>query len=187
MLGDHNMFRKTFPYEASARVPFFARAPRDWNLPQELVCDSPVGLQDVMPTLLDVAGVQVPDTCTGKSLLPVMRGEAAGVRDVLHGEHSGCYEYNDGNHYLTDGHSKYIWYTQTGREHLFDLDNDPDELRDQALQAGAEQKLQPWRDRLIEVLKGRPEGFTDGNKLVVGQTHKHLLPGYDPNASYAFT
>ena len=51
MLGDHNMFRKTFPYEASARVPFLMRAPAKWGYPKETVCNSPVGLQDIMPGL----------------------------------------------------------------------------------------------------------------------------------------
>ena len=42
-----------------------------------------------MPTILDAGGLEVPETCTGRSLVPVLRGEADGVRDVLHGEHSG--------------------------------------------------------------------------------------------------
>ena len=50
--------------------------------------------------------------------------------DCLHGEHSGCYEYSHGNHYVTDGHHKYVWYSQTGREHLFNLQDDPHETHD---------------------------------------------------------
>ncbi len=186
MLGDHHRFRKTWPYEASARVPFIVRGPTNWGLPQEVVCERPVGLQDVMPTILDAAGVDVPATCTGKSLMPVLRGEATGVREVLHGEHSGCYAYEDGNHFLTDGHFKYVWYTQTGREHLFDLDGDPHEERDLVLQEGGEDKAAPWRQRLIEILAGRPEGFTDGEKLVVGRQHGHIMPGYDPYGAFNF-
>jgi len=186
MLGDHNRFRKCWPNEASARVPFIARAPRGQGFRNDVVCESPVGLQDVMPTLIDAAGGEVPESCTGKSLLPIMRGETDGVRDVLHGEHSGCYKYEHGNQWLTDGHQKYIWYTQTGREHLFDLDNDPHETHDLALDADSEQKLAPWRDRMIKTLDGRPEGFADGGKLNVGCEHSHLLPGYDPNETYPF-
>lgn len=186
MLSDHNLFRKTWPYEASARVPFIIRAPRSWGLPGEVVCDSPVGLQDIMPTLLDAAGLEVPDSCTGKSLLPILRGEADRVRDLLHGEHSGCYAYNQGNHYITDGRYKYIWYTQTGAEHLFDLNDDPDEMHDIALEAGVDVKLQPWREKLMGFLKGRPEGFTDGERLIVGRPHGPLLPGYDPDRTHPF-
>ena len=186
MLGDHNHFRKTWPYEASARVPFIARAPASWDLPAEVCCSSPVGLQDVMPTLLDAAGVDIPENCTGHSLLPIMRGEQQSVRSVLHGEHAGCYDYADGNHFLTDGRNKYIWYSQTGREHLFDLDSDPHEKRDLALMPDADQRLADWRGRLIDVLRDRPEGFTDGERLLSGKPHDDFIPGYDPDATYDF-
>jgi len=186
MLGDHNLFRKTWPYDASVRIPFLVRAPKSWGWPEEIACTSPVGLQDIMPTILDAAGLDIPDTCTGHSLLPVLRGEADGVRDLLHGEHSGCYHYDHGNHFLTDGRHKYIWYTQTDREHLFDLRNDPHELHDLALEADADDRLQPWRRKLIEFLTNRPEGFTDGEKLIPGRPHHHLLPDYDPNRTYPF-
>ena len=184
MLGDHHLFRKTFPYEASARVPFFACAPPTWFWPSEIAATSAVGLQDIMPTLLDVAGCGIPDSCTGRSLLPIMRGETSAVRDVLHGEHSGCYDHADGNHFLTDGHEKYIWYTQTGKEQLFDLDADPDEGRDLALSDTAEVRVKPWRERLIDALRGRPEGFTDGDRLIGGRPHDTVLPGYDPGETY---
>ena len=60
MLGDHHMFSKTHAFEASARVPFLLRAPRSLGLPAGVDVDQPVGLQDVMPTLLDAAGVAGP-------------------------------------------------------------------------------------------------------------------------------
>ncbi len=186
MLGDHNMFRKTFPYEASARVPFLMRAPAKWRYPKETVCNSPVGLQDIMPTILDAANIDIPDTCTGKSLLPIMQGDTDRVRECLHGEHSGCYNYNHGSHYITDGNYKYIWYSQTGREHLFNLHEDPHETIDLSLEDDAETRLTPWRNRLIEFLRDRPEGFTDGDRLIAGQRHNALLPDYDPDATYPY-
>ena len=184
MLGDHNHFRKTWPYEASARIPFLIRAPKKWGYPEEITCKSPVGIQDIMPTILDAADIDIPDTCTGKSLLPAMQGDTDRVREFLHGEHAGCYDYNHGNHYVTDGHHKYIWYSQTGEEHLFNLDEDPHEMRDITRNPNSE--IQPWRNRLIEFLKNRPEGFTDGTHLIPGQPHEELLPGYDPAATYPY-
>src|SRR5690606_11428258 len=71
MLGDHHLFRKTFAYEASARVPFLVKAPSSWEYPEMETC-APVGWQDIMPTLLDAAGVEIPGSVTGKSLLPLM-------------------------------------------------------------------------------------------------------------------
>ena len=186
MLGDHNLFRKTWPYEASARVPFFVRAPKNWDYPEEVVCQSSVGIQDIMPTILNAAGIDIPDTCTGKSLLPVMQGDADGVREFLHGEHAGCYARDHGNHFVTNGHGKYIWYSQTGQEHLFDLDEDPQEMHDLSREPDAETRMQPWRNRLSEFLKDRPEGFVDGTRLIPGQPHDALLPDYDPEATYPY-
>jgi choline-sulfatase len=177
MLGDHNMFRKTFAYEASARVPFLAQAPAKWNYPHQIETFAPVGWQDIMPTLLDAAGAEIPDAVTGKSLLPLMRGEKESApREVLHGEHSGCYDYNDGVHFLTDGHHKYLWYSQTGQEQLFDLDDDPSELCDLARRDDSAGVLSAWRERLIAQLKERPEGFSDGERLIAGQPHRAFIP-----------
>ncbi len=176
MLGDHHIFRKTFAYEASARVPFLAWAPPSMGCPPEQATRSPVGLQDIMPTLLEVAGAPVPETVTGRSLLPVIRGETDRVREVLHGEHSGCYRDEDGMHFLTDGRWKYIWYSQTGQEQFFDLEEDPNEMRDLARKTDAGAALEPWRQRLAERLGQRPEGFSDGSRLIPGKPHGTLVP-----------
>ena len=197
MLGDHHMYRKTFPYESSARIPFLVRAPPAWNLPAETVCKSPVGLQDVMPTILSAAGLPIPPGCTGRDLMPVVRGEADGVRDVLHGEHAGCYADEDGMHFLVDeDQMKYIWYSTTGVERLFDLAADPTEQRDLAFEARSrpselEEMLAPWRARLAQILDGRPEGWAEAAAAGAGAgvlrtaEHKTMLPGYDPALPFA--
>ncbi|MAE61898.1 MAG: arylsulfatase [Planctomycetaceae bacterium] len=186
MLGDHHLFRKCFPYEASARVPMAVRGPRDWDCPDGVVCDTPVDLQDIMPTCLDAAGVDIPEMCTGRSLLPIIRGETDRVRDTLHGEHAACYRPGHAMQFLTDDRYKYIWYTQTGREQLFDLSNDPDEVHDLARTGDAAGRLDPWRKRMIDVLKDRGEGFTDGRELVAGREHGLFVAGYDPNEMHGF-
>ena len=178
MLGDHQLFEKTRAFEASARVPFLCRAP-DWmECVPGVILDHPVGLQDVMPTLLDVAGTSVPPAVTGRSVLPLWRSSDAPWRDVLHGEHSGFQDYvRDGNHFLVDGRMKYIWFSQTGSELLFDLSVDPNECHD----LSGEQDLMSWRSRLADVLRDRPEGFTDGSRLIAGQPQDHLLPTHVPD------
>ncbi|TDE03096.1 arylsulfatase [Jiangella asiatica] len=182
MLGDHNMYRKTFPYEGSARVPFFVRPAAGMDCPAEVVSQAPVGLQDVLPTLLDAAGIEIPHQVTGRSLVPLMRGDPdVPWRDVLHGEHTAQYRAAEGMHFLTDGHSKYVWYSQTGREHLFNLDEDPYELHDLSLD-GDGSLIEPWRERLAGELKDRPEGFVQDGRLVVGRPHDKLLPHYRTGA-----
>lgn len=184
MLGDHNMFRKTWPYEGSARVPLIVSGPDRDPLCEGMVSQAAVGLQDLMPTILEIADVSIPASVTGKSLVSIMRGEVETVREYLHGEHAGQYEYALGNHYLTNGNHKYIWYSQTGREQLFNLDSDPQELRDLAPVDGA--RLRSWRQRLVEILRDRPEGFVVDDKLVVGRPHDLFIPGYDPKKIYPY-
>jgi arylsulfatase A-like enzyme len=180
MLGDHHMIGKSRPFEGSANVPFLCQPPRSWDYPVAQTVHSPVGLQDVMPTLLDAAGLPTPDSCTGRSVLPLMRGESAGSvgwRDALHGEHMDRYPTFGGMHYLTDGRTKYAWFSQTGEELLFDLQTDPREEHDLARTPGAAAHLETWRGRLVERLRDRPEGFVEDGRLVPGRKHGPLVPG----------
>ena len=142
MLGDHHLFRKSLPYEASAHVPLFVSG-RNVNIPRgtsnALCC-----WEDVMPTVLDLAGVPIPGGLDGRSLLPVIRGQAASVRDELHGT---CLD-KAPHRYVLHGNHKYIWFIGTNEEQLFDLAQDPHELCD--LSADAAQ-LAPLRDAMAPV------------------------------------
>ena len=55
---------------------------------------------------------------------------------------------------------------RTGHEQLFDLVADPRELRDLAPQPASAETLRGWRERLVSHLAGRPEGFSDGTRLI---------------------
>ena len=77
------------------------------------------------------------------------------------------------NQWLTDGREKYIWFTQTGRELLFDIKNDPTEMHD--LGQEKPERVTYWRSRLIEELAGREEGFVQDGNLVVGRAQSPTL------------
>lgn len=166
MLGDHNLWRKTYAYEASARVPFLIRPPASWNCPRNVEVEQVVGWEDIMPTLLEAGGAEIPATVEGGSVLPLLRGEAADWRSYYHGEHSPCYDIENANQYLTDGKWKYIWNTTTGEEQLFHLETDPMECDDLSGGESHRDTLGKWRDRLIRHLAGREEGISDGKKLI---------------------
>jgi len=164
MMGDHHLHRKCYAYEGSARIPFAVRYPRGWDLPTGTF-EQVVGLQDVMPTLLAAAGVDVPASVTGRSVLRAVRGEA--WREVLHGEHSPCYDLGQAMHYLTDGREKYVYLPATGEEQLFDLVADRQELHDLSGDAATAERLAAWRQRLIDVLADRNDGSVVSGKLAV--------------------
>ncbi len=168
LLGDHNLFRKSLPYEGSARVPLIVYAPKAAGiaLAASSVVRAPVELRDIMPTILDAAGVDIPASVEGKSLLPLARGESPSWREYVHGEHTLR---GQSVHYLTDGREKYAWFSGSGREQLFDLDADPQELHDLAADAAAASRVTAWRERLIGELSGREEGFSDGKRLIAGR------------------
>jgi len=167
MLGDHHMFRKSYAYEGSARVPLVI-GPMEGADPKEHFSDAPVTLTDLYPTILDIAHVDVPPGCDGRSLVGLAGGSAGDKwRGYVHGEHSACYHKDWAMQYLTDGREKYIWYTNTGHEQLFDLSKDPEELHDLAIEAPDQLKV--WRQRMVEQLASRPDDkLSDGTSLVCG-------------------
>jgi arylsulfatase A-like enzyme len=157
LLGDHYLWRKGHPLEASARVPFAIAGPDSLGLQRQSKVDVPCTHADIMPTLLDLADAPIPETVDGRSLVPLLRGERTAWRDVLHIEHSGF------EHGLTDGHRKYLWNPRTGRELLFDVDADPQECHDLSTEPDAAAQLAVWRERLVERLAERPgELVVDG-------------------------
>lgn len=176
MLGDHQWIRKRNAHEPSARIPFLVRLPNEMGIQQRRKIDAVVELMDIMPTVLDAAGIEIPDTVDGKSLLPLMKGEEDSVREYLHGECSQVPTLNSGMQYLTDGKQKYIYYPGTGDEQLFDLLNDPCEMTNLAVKSDYSNDLEMWRQRLIDELRDRPEGFTDGKRLTpIGGDSPHCL------------
>lgn len=166
MLGDHNLWRKTYAYEGSARVPMAVKLPRSMREGVQSRVDAPVSLYDIMPTLLAAAGVPVPESVEGSSLLPLIYGKAEGWRQYLHGEHSPCYSPMQEMQYVTDGKYKYIWFPHTGAEQLFCLEDDPQELHELAGQAAHRQVLLQLRGQLVDILEARHNGTTENGALV---------------------
>lgn len=177
LLGDHHLFRKSLPYEGSARVPLLLRGPRDSGIVPGGVHAPVAELRDIMPTLLDCAGLPIPESVEGRSLLPIARGSAPAWRSHVHGEHTFA---GGSAHYVTDGREKYIWFSHSGLEQLFDLTTDPQERHNLAPQAAHASRVTHWRGRLIEELKGREECFTDGRTLIPGRPVVNVLGHMQP-------
>lgn len=155
MLGDHHLYGKRLMYEGSANVPMILVDRADGRRCRPGTEDPRlVGLQDVMPTLLDLAGIDAPDSCEGRSMV----GETRRA-------HLYC-EAMEGNHatrMACDGRFKLIWYPVSGVVQLFDLDFDRDECCDLAADAakqGDRERLERW---LVGELYGADrEGIVDG-------------------------
>jgi len=178
MLGDHGYFRKCEPYEGSSNIPFIIAGSPSLGFKPGLRINQPVCLEDIMPTLLALAGTKNPAPVNGVNLFPVLRGQEQVVREWLHFEHAPCYSQAQAYHALTDGRFKYIWRPADGQEQLFDLDKDPVEEHDLARDTGASAGiLKIWHARLVERLAGRPEGFSKDGALIRGRPYGPLNKG----------
>jgi arylsulfatase len=179
MLGDHYLWRKTYAYESSARIPMIVRWPSGLlSAKRGQVRSEPVELRDVLPTLLDAAGATVdPEKFDGRSMLELVRGRRDGWREFIDLEHDVCYSPDNHWNALTDGRVKYVYHARDGRQQLFDLAADPGELRDLAGESGMAGTLAAWRSRLARHFGERGAPFVVGSDL--GLRPESLL--YSPN------
>lgn len=159
MLGDHHLWRKSYPFEGSARVPLIVRPPASMDIERGAVRYHPVGLHDFMPTMLDVAGVDVPGTVKGRSLVDLLDGAPDDGRQFYHGEHAPIYAPENGTQFLVDESTKYVWNTVTGDELLFDLSEDPGETVDRSDDPAYADRLATMRAALVDRLAVREEEF----------------------------
>jgi arylsulfatase A-like enzyme len=113
-------------YETEIRVPLLMRYPR--RLPAGTVVRSPAQLIDVMPTLLDLAGLRAPKPVQGSSLLPVISGQDSGA------DRAAFTELADESFVsvLTYGNWKLIRNDATGEVQLYHLNDDEAEQHDLA-------------------------------------------------------
>ena len=185
MLGDHNLFRKTYAYEGSARVPLIISMP-DKPATSSPIVETPAVLEDIYPTILEAAGVDLSTAGQdrdGMSLLPLYREDTASPkaaihkREFIHGEHSACYDPSNAMQFMTDGREKYIWNPVTGGEQLFDLAEDPQEFNDLARDGVCKDHLLRWRERMIHRLAERPQdNLSDGKMLLSGTSPPAVRP-----------
>ena len=67
------------------------------------------------------------------------------------------------------------WFTQTGVEQFFDLKHDPKETHNLIYEQDNQARIQKLKNLLIQELKDREEGYSDGSQLIIGKTPVTLL------------
>lgn len=129
-LGEHGWFDKRWMYEESDLMPLIVRWPG--KIKPGSTDDHLTSNLDFAETFLDVAGVPTPADMQGRSIAPLLKGEAPA--DWRKSFYYHYYEFPRPHrvppHYgvRTDRH-KLIYYPLTKEWELFDLEKDPDELR----------------------------------------------------------
>lgn len=152
-LGEHGWFDKRFMYEESFRTPLLIRYPK--QIKPASVNSNLVQNIDFAPTVLDVAGIEIPQEIQGVSLRPLWSQENPPWRDALYYHY---YEY-PGIHMVkrhygvrTERYKLIYFYYDIEAWELYDLEKDPQELTNlyghpdyKELQAIMHQKLDELR------------------------------------------
>lgn len=143
--GCHGLMGKQNQYDHSVRVPLFVAGP---GVPKGNTVDAPVYLQDVMPTALEVAGVERPDHVEFRSLLPLIEGKAERTHDAIYGAYTPKKQ-----RMITEDGYKLILYPEGQKARLYHVAEDPEELHDLAGSPGSQPVMKRLFARLLSLQK----------------------------------
>ena len=173
LLGQHSRFEKHCCFEPAIRAPLVMRYPE--KIKPNSSTKALVEFIDIAPTILEQCGISVPPSVQGKSLLGLFDGRTEKHRDQVFIEYAENEEaairtqrwkliYSTGKRIRQDGYA-------TGRPlpgrtvQLFDLDEDPEEMRNLADDPAQATRVRDLTSRLLDHLKRtarRPEPIPAG-------------------------
>lgn len=128
--GEHGLGGKWLLYEESIRIPLIIKGPGITENVKGIKLD-PLALNiDIAPTILDMAGIPIPDEMDGISLYPYLKGQHAPSREDFFMEHVGIVEAENpipDSRGVRSGKWKYIRYVNVEPEveELYHLEDDP--------------------------------------------------------------
>ena len=156
MLGDHGMWQKFVFYEASAGVPLMVRVPGMAAAGARSA--TPVSLVDLLPSLAELCDVPLPSGLDGRSFAADLR-EPGRVRDTtVYSEFA--LRTPRAKYMIRRGDWKYCHYVSDMPE-LYNLREDPREMRNLALEPQYKGKVDELRGRLFAWYRP-PEGRSNG-------------------------
>jgi hypothetical protein len=201
-LGEDGRAGHAYLDDYNLMVPLILELPGRINA--GAVVDTQVRLIDLMPTVLDVVGIEPPGPVDGRSLLPLIDAPSAGFPEPAWAYAASS---NHGLAMRLDNRVKYIfpdpaWAEIAHRERLFDLATDPDEshnlapddpLIDGLRGATRETILAQHQGIRLEIfnagddiLEGRLEGAWAAHDRVKTSDHLHARIHWTPDAPAAF-
>lgn len=154
LFGEKGLIDKRNAYEASVRIPMLLRYPGTVEAGQ--VRKEVVANIDVGPTLLDFAGVEVPEQMDGMSFRPLVTGESEEWRDYLLYEYywERNYPHTPTTHAVLGERFKYIRYHGVWDvDELFDLEEDPEERINLINDPDYADTIEKLNRRLFELLE----------------------------------
>lgn len=160
MLGSQGRRAKNIFYEEAVRVPFLLRYPR--KVKAGLVSDACLNTPDIMPTLLGLAGLGIPDLVEGSDLSHCATGEAGVEPEAALMMNTGaCAVWEDGYEWRALRSKRYTYavYRRDGREMLFDNAADPHQLRDLSADPDHTYRMRGFREMLERRMQALGDEF----------------------------
>jgi N-acetylglucosamine-6-sulfatase len=148
LLGEHGLQQKGLSYEPSIQVPLLIRFPE--RIPAGRIMDQLVLTEDLLPTVLEVCGLEVPEDIQGRSLVPILEDPSTPWRTrFLYLAPAFGGEYGMVERAVVEERFKYISFEAAGsrEELLFDRRTDPDERVNLAAQpdhASTVARMRQW-------------------------------------------
>ena len=125
-LGDHWLIYKALVYDELIRIPMI------WKFPGHLLTgkrlNGMVSNIDIMPTILDLAGIEVPYGVQGNSIRAGLEGRDWNGRDCIIVQDDDP-RTNDYNHTLRTNRYRLTRYAELGIGELYDFEDDPNEFK----------------------------------------------------------
>jgi len=119
-LGSHGLVGKQNVFEPSMRVPLIIGGP---GIPKGKSSEALTYLLDIFPTLCELTGLTPPAGILGESVRPLWDGTKPSIRDTVY------LPYIQLQRAVLDERWKLVCYPKIGFSQLFDLQNDPDEIK----------------------------------------------------------
>jgi arylsulfatase A-like enzyme len=159
-MGEHGLIDKRHAYEESIRIPMIA-----WGagVPAGSTTETLVRNIDVMPTMLDLAGVEPTTTVDGRSVLPALRGRPMDAPGELFYEYywEHAFPHTPTTFALRGERYKYIYYHGVwDTQELYDLQSDPLERYNLIDIPAFQDTVQSMQNRMWETLER-----TDGMRI----------------------
>jgi arylsulfatase A-like enzyme len=142
-VGSHGLLGKQNLYDHSMKSPLVFMGP---GVPKG-TSDALVYLFDIYPTVCDLVDAKMPEKIDGKSFRPVIDGKAKDARNEL------MLAYLGKQRAIRDGRWKLIRYPGVNVTQLFDLQADPDEMKNLAEEPAQKERVADMLKRLAALQK----------------------------------
>ncbi len=172
-LGDHGVISHGgVPYYEIARVPLIVFTADGRLSPRRI--GQPVALADLMPTLLNLAGVPAPGGIIGRSLLPVIRGEPFTPRPLFSESRGSALMAREGEWW-------YVTYRGERPEELYDRSTDPAQVHNLAVESPA--GLARMREVMADLVQNADRGY---RLAIKGSRREALTVTIEATSGFAY-